>query len=1032
MKYITNIILILSLVLFQAGALQAQKATLIDVQAIIQDSNGSPVPDAVINAQEGRFYAKSDKAGAFTLRCAPDAILFIEAKGFKSSVVPAGAVPKKIILEKTPFMMSEKDAVILPFGTLNKRQIVGAVSTIRTADFESFDATQSFSTALASRALGLFGGKDIRGIGYTVIVDGVKRGGSSTLETYSDMLNLQEIAEISILKDATSKALYGSHSEEGIILITTKRGEANKRRISVSAETGFGQPISMPKYMNSADYMGLYNEALANDGLAAKYDQTTIDNSRSGIDPYKYPNQNLYSSEFLKSYKPFGKVITEFSGGSSKNQYYLNIGFNKSGSLLNSGEGANANDNQLNIRANINVELNKWIKASVDAVSLIDFSNSPQYKTFDMGASVTPQFVTKDFWQFAAQSRPLDFTPLLPVGRIIAADGALVQASTRINNNFIPGGNSVYTQNMYGDLNLGGYVKGMNRITQINLGLDFDLNFILPKLKYKTYLSNDNYNTFQTYQSNDYAVYEPTFTPQDSITIKKIGVDNFAGSQGTQKNSFYRLFSWSNILSYQNTFNNIHALDVVAVMTIDSYKETGSFYKDKHANAGLRVNYMLRNKYVAEFDGALVGSSQFARGQRWGFAPVMGLAWIASEEGFLKSSSFLNYLKIKGTYGNTKTDIDAAFSTSNYSLSHDAFFQNTSFSYADGTSSNKLTKVVNIGNKDITWIERNELNLGAEVSMFKNSLSAEFNYFHSKRFNDISQLPNTYMQFLGGTTFLTYQNCGESVDQGFEFGANYEKKIGNFKYNVGLNMININPVLVKVDELNYGPGLEYRQKAGKASDAIWGYQAIGLFSDAQDILNSPVQKLGPVSPGDIKYRDINGDGIIDDNDQTVIGNSHARYNYVLSINLKYKNFELFTYLSAQTGKSTLYTGDYYWVYGDFKYPEFLTDRWAYDPVNAVDTRATATYPRLTSMSNSNNFQKSSYWLYSTDNVTIPVIQLTYTLPEGVSKKIFTRNMSVFCRATNILMVAANKDRMQLNIGSEPQMRNYSVGLKAQF
>ena len=1019
MKYITNIILILSLVLFQAGTLQAQKATLIDVQAIIQDSNGSPVPDAVINAQEGRFYAKTDKAGAFTLRCTPDAILFIEAKGFKSSAVPAGAVPKKITLEKTPFMLGEKDAVKLPFGTLNKRQIVGAVSTIRTADFESYDATQSFSTALASRALGLFGGKDIRGIGYTVIVDGVKRGGSSTLETYSDMLNLQEIAEISILKDATSKALYGSHAEEGIILITTKRGEANKRRITVSAETGFGQPISKPKFMNSADYMELYNEALVNDGLAAKYDQATIANSRSGIDPYKYPNQDFYSSEFLKSYKPFGKVITEFSGGNSKNQYYLNIGFNKSGSLLNIGEGAKANDNQINIRANINVELNKWIKASVDAVSLIDFYHNPNYQT-------------NGFWSAASSIRPLDFTPLLPVGRIIASDSALVQASTRINNNFILGGTSVYTQNMYGDLNLGGYVNGMNRITQVNLGLDFDLNFILPKLKYKAYLSNDNYNTFETYQSNDYAVYEPTFTQDDSITIKKIGVDNFVGSQGTQNTSFYRLFGWSNILSYQNTFNNIHALDVVAVMTIDSYKEKGVFYSDNHTNAGLRANYMFKNKYVAEFDGSLVGSKRFNKSHRWGFAPVMGLAWIASEEGFLKNSASLNYLKIKGSYGNTKTDIDAAFSTSAYYMYQNMFKKNTSFSYSDGAYSNSLTQIVNIGNPNITWIERNELNLGAEASMFNNSLFAEFNYFHSKRFNEISQLSNAYMQFLGGTTFLPYQNFGESVDQGFELGVNYEKKIGNFKYNVGLNMVNINPVLKKVDELNYGPGLEYRQKAGKASDAIWGYQAIGLFADAAEISSSPVQKFGPVSPGDIKYRDMNGDGIIDDNDQTVIGNSHARYNYVLSINLKYKNFELFTYLNAQTGKSSLYTGDYYWVYGQLKYPEYLADRWAYDPVNGVDTRATATYPRLSSMSSSNNLRNSSYWLYGSDYLSVPIVQLTYTLPEFIGKKLYTRNLSVFCRATNILMVAANKDKMQLNTGSEPQMRNYSIGLKAQF
>lgn len=1028
MKYITKIILIFSLILIQANKLDAQKTTLIDVQSIVQDINGNLVPDAVINAQEGRYYAKTDKAGAFKIRCNIDAILTIEAKGYKTINVPAGTLPKNIALEKMLFQMSESDAVTLPFGTLNKRQIVGAVSTIHPEDFEVYDATQNFSTALASRALGLFGGKDIRGIGYTVIVDGIKRGGSSTLETFSDMLNLQEIAEVSILKDAASKALYGSNADEGIILITTKRGQANKRRIAVSAESGIEDPISMPKFLNSADYMDLFNEALTNDGLAVKYDQTTIDNSRSGVDPYKYSNQNYYTSEFLKSYKSFGKVITEFSGGNSKNLYYLNIGYNRSGSLFKIGEGAKENNNQLNIRGNIDIEINKWIKASVDAASLINFYLSPNYKTFDLGASVNPRYVTDDFWEFAAKTRPVDFTPLLPIDRIVAANKDLFKTATRINNNYILGGNSIYTQNLYGDLNLGGYINGMSRITQVNMGLNFNLSFLIPKLKYKTYFTYDNYNTFESLQTNQYAVYEPTFTANDSISIKKIGVDNFVGSQSTQNRQFYRIYGLSNIISYQNTFNDIHTLDVVAVMTIDSYKEGGSIYSNKHANAGLRVNYMFRNKYVAEFDGSLVGSPRFDKNPRWAFAPVFGFAWIASEEKFLKGSSLINYLKIKGSYGNIKTIDDNL----TYFMYKDMYNRTGSFGYADGAYSNSRTQIFNIGNRNIAWIERNELNLGAEASMLNNSLFAEFNYFNSKRFNIISQLSNSYMQFLGGTTFLPYQNYGESVDQGFEFGINYEKRIGNFKYNVGLNLVNDNPILKKVDELNYGPGQEYRQKAGKAADAIWGYKAVGLFVDDADIQSSPAQTFGEVKPGDIKYSDINSDGIIDDDDITIIGHSHARYNYVLSINLSYKNFDLFTYLSAQTGKSSLYTSNYYWVYGELKYPEYLMNRWAYDPVNGVDTRASATYPRLSSKSSSNNLRNSSYWLYSQNNLSIPVIQLTYTLPEILNKKIFARSLSIFCRASDILMIATNKDKMQLNTNSEPQMRSYSIGVKAQF
>jgi TonB-linked SusC/RagA family outer membrane protein len=1020
MKYIATIILILAFVLFQTNRLEAQQeSTLIEVQSVVLDNDGNPIADAVINTQGGRYSAKTDNSGTFTLSCGSDAVLYIEAKGFKTSVIAALAVTQNVSLERMPIQMSENDAVELPFGTLYKRQVVGAVSTIRPVDFESYDATQYFPTALASRALGLFGGKNIRGRGYTIIVDGMKRGENNDLETYSNMLNLQEIAEISILKDATSRALYGSHAENGIILITTKRGEANKRKITVNAEAGMEDPVSMPKFMNSADYMELYNEALVNDGMAPKYDQTTISNSRSGMDIYKYPNQDFYTSEFIKSYKPFQRVITEFSGGDSKNRYYLNVGYSRSGSLLKIGEGADANNNQLNIRANTDIEINKWIRARLDANSLINFYNNPKYPS-------------GDFWSYASTMRPQAFSHLLPVSRVIQADNGIIEASTPVNNDYILGGSSIYTQNIYGDLNLGGYVNGIGRNVQFNLGLDFDLGFILPKLKFSTNLTYDNYNRSETFQSNLYAIYEPTFTPEDSISIKKIGVDNFVGSQGTQNTFFYRVYGWYNALSFKNTFNDIHVVDVLALMKIDSYTENDVFYSIKHANAGLRVNYMFNNKYVAEFDGSLVGSPRFDEGNRWGFAPVFGLAWITSEEEFLKNSSFLNYLKMKGSYGNIKTDIDAVFTNSAYYMYQDMFRKNGSFAYSDGSYRNSLTQVVNIGNPDLSWIERNELNLGAEASIFNNALTAEFNYFHSKGFNEISQLSNSYMQFLGGTTFLPYQNFGENVDEGFEFGFNFEKKNSNFKYIIGLNMVYNNPVLTKVDELDYGPGEEYRQRAGKAADAIWGLEAIGLFADQADITASPVQKFGAVYPGDIKYRDLNGDGMIDDADRTVIGNWRARYNYVLSLNLSYKNFNLYSYALAQTGGSGLYTNNYYWVYGDLKYPEYLKNRWAYDPANNVDTRATATYPRLSSKQNTNNFTNSSYWLYSNDFLSIPVIQLTYTLPEGVSKKIYTRNLSLFFRATNALMVAVNKDRMQLNTNSEPQTRSYSVGLKAQF
>ena len=714
MKYITKIILIFSFSLFHVNISEAQQKenSTIVVKSVVIDTNKNPIPDVIISVQNGRDYVRSDKKGGFSIDCHSNEILIIEAKGFRSLTIPVNLISQNITLEEAPFQLSENDIVRLPFGSLYKRQIVGAVSTLFTDDIDSYDATQNFSTALASRTLGLFGGKDIRGLGYTVIVDGMKRGGNTTLEIFSDMIDLEEIAEISILKDVSSRILFGSHADNGVILITTKRGIPNKNKISLFVETGLSDPISFPEYLNSADYMTLFNEALYNDGLPAKYDPTTIENSRNGTDIYKYPNQDFYSSEFLKSFKPFNKAIANFSGGNSKNRYYLNIGYTGTGSLLKIGEGANETDNQVNIRANLDSEINKWISVNIGASSIVNFYHSPEY-------------LSGNFWTYASSVRPMDLTHLLPIDRINSENNELVEGATKINNQYILGGNSIYTQNIYGDLYHGGYVDGMRRNVQLNIGLNFNLDFLIEKLKYQTYFTYDNFNRYQTYQSNQYAIYEPNFISGDSININKIGVDNFVGSQGTRNTFFYRLYGWSNVLSYNNIFNDIHSLNATAVTKIDSYKEGGFNYNDKHVNAGIRLNYMFKNKYVVEFNGSVVGSPRFGKEERWGFSPVLGLAWIASEEESLKNSSFLNYLKFKSTYGNIKTDIDDAFSVSNYYMYQDMYKQGGNFNYSDGTSANKLTQIFNIGNKNISWIERNELNIGVETSMFNNSLFTE-------------------------------------------------------------------------------------------------------------------------------------------------------------------------------------------------------------------------------------------------------------------------------------------------------------------
>lgn len=413
----------------------------------------------------------------------------------------------------------------------------------------------------------------------------------------------------------------------------------------------------------------------------------------------------------------------------------------------------------------------------------------------------------------------------------------------------------------------------------------------------------------------------------------------------------------------------------------------------------------------------------------------MGLAWIVSEEDFLKNSDRIDFLKLKASYGNTKTDYDDALA--DYYLYQNVYNVSGNFNYGDGIGQNGYL-AVQTGNPNISWIQRNELNAGVEVSLFKKTLFMEVNYFNSTRFDEIQKLTNTYPQFVGGSDFIAYENYAKRVQQGFEADIRFSKQLGDFHLGVDFNIIHLVPTRLLIDELDYGPGHEYRQRQGKDNDAIFGLVADGLYTQEEiDRINDPLDQtiakpaFGEVKAGDIKYVDQDGSKIIDENDIRQIGNSQPRFNYGLRLTLDYKDFSLFVFGMAETGYHRIMSNSYNWVYGEMKYPAYLVNRWAYDPSENIDTRAAATYPRLTTKSNTNNFRNSTFWLTERDYFSIPAIQLSYAVPQKLLKEILVKQCSVYARVDNLLIVSKDK-YATLNVGSSPQLRMYNIGIKAGF
>lgn len=1005
------------------------KEKIITVSATILDEEGKPITDAVINAQEGNYTVMSDKSGKFTIKTQASEEVRIEADGYETQLVNVLALKgENIVLKYGKSFTGKNDNVKLPFGELKENRITGAVTQVNTKKFEDIDAFLNYSSILNSEGFGLIGSKNIRGTGYTVVVDGLVRDGNSSVETFSDLINMSEIADITILKDVTSRLLYGALSDKGIICITTKKGNANEKRINIRYEGSMGTPIEYPHYLKAPDYMTLYNEALKNDGITIpKYTNDQIENTRSGINPILYPDQDYYNSTFLKSTKPQQRINAEFSGGNKIAQYYLNFGWYNTHSMQTMGEADLQATNRFNVRGNVNIRLNDFINVNLGTVALFNAYHGANYKS-------------KDFWSLSTSERVNAYPFLIPTDRIIAADQQIVEDARAqksvINNSYLLGGSSQFTQNIYGDLLLGGYSNSMDRNAEVNIGIDVNLGKFIDGLKYKTYLGYDNYNAYEVTQKNTYAVYEPTFTANDSISVKAIGTNNFVGSQSIGGVNFYNRLGWYNVLNYAKTFNELHDVDITAISMMSTYKQNNFLYTQKTSNFGLRANYMFNNKYVAELDGMLVGSPFLANKNQWGFSPAIGLGWIVSEESFFKKMKAIDYLKIKGSFGNTKTDnnillmLDPHMTQNNYNISG-------AYNYGDGSGQNNYMEI-QTGNPNLSWVERNEFNIGLETSLFKKSIAAEINYFQSTQFNEILPLINTYPQFMGGIPFVIFENYGKTTQNGFEAQLNYTHKIKDFRFNIGFNMIYVMPQTVVTDELNYGPGYEYRQQAGKASDAIWGLVAEGLYTQddidkIKDLSNKTIARptFGTVQAGDIKYSDLDNDGIIDDNDTKMIGNTQPRLNFALSLTIDYKNFSLFAYGTAETGFNKIQNNSYNWVYGEMKYPESIMNRWAYDPDNNIDTRATATYPRLTTKNNTNNFRSSTFWITKRDYFNIPAIQLSYTVPFEITRKLSLKQFTIYARAENMLTISKD-EYATLNVGSSPQLRMYNIGIKAGF
>lgn len=901
--------------------------------------------------------------------------------------------------------------VQVAFRSVDRNDLLGGVSVIDMKEM-SEKAYSNNSLGFVDNAVGGFNGNIWGNTEYLVIVDGMVRDANNVLP--------HEIDQITLLKGASAVVLYGPRAAKGVLSITTKRGEIGDLRINIHANSGFYTPKSFPKYLGSAEYMTLYNEARVNDGRTANYSQEDIYNHASGLNPYRYPNFDMYSSDFLKKAYNRSEAIAEVSGGSEKVKYYTTTGYYRESTLLKVGKTEDNYVSRFFVRGNVDMDLHKLIKAQADA-------NVTFYDSYS--ASV-------DWWGQAASLRPHLVSPFIPLSYIEGVDKNSL--NTVLNSSYIQdgkyffGGTQQNPTNPVADAYAAGDSKFVSRQFQFNTRFDVNLEPLLKGLYFRAKYGIDYASTYNQGYTSSYATFAPVwsnYNGKDVITsITQYGKDEKSGTENITNSAYRYTYNVSGQFDYQRTINADHNIFGMILANAWQTQQSGHYHRTTNVNLGFQASYNYRHKYYVDFSAATPYSTKLPEGNRFAFSPTLTLGWNLAKESFMENSIF-DDLMVTASAGiiNQDLDITASDNEDGYYL-YKAVVQSAGW-YAWGDNGGiSATEFQRSDNLDLTYVKRKEFTAGLRGSMWNRLINFDFNFFTSKMDGGLARnsslYPNYFAQ-VGYPTSSIMPFVNYNVDQrtGFDFSVYANKKVGEVDITLGVSGMYYKSTAKKRDEI---VGFDYLSTVGRPLNGYWGLQSEGFFQNQAEVDAAPTQRFGYVKPGDIRYKDQNNDGTIDDNDRVFLGRWDSPFMSGINLTLAWRDFTFYAMGNLYLGGHGMKDNSYYWVSGNGKYSEEVRNRWT------PETAATATYPRLTTTDAANNNRISDFWMYKNDRFNLSQVQLTYKMPFKVLKGTFIKGLSIFANANNLLTIAKERKALELNVGSAPQTRFYQLGFKGTF
>ena len=1003
----------------------AQTAT---VSGVVKDDTGEPVIGAGVLVKGTTLGTITDIDGHFSFRADDlNGVLVVSFVGMETQEIPMkGKGTFDIVLKSSNTLLEEVQVVA--YGAQKKVTLTGSISSVNTDELLKVP-TASIGNMLSGvlsgvssiQSSGQPGGDDpdvfIRGISTLntmnakplYLVDGVERS--------FFQIDPNEVENITILKDASSTAVFGVRGANGVIIVTTKRGKEGKAKINASFSYGIQTPTRMPEFVNSYDYATFLNEAYTNDGKDPKFTPEAVEAFRTHSNPIIYPDTDWMELLF-KSSAPQTQGNVNISGGTERVRYFISMGMlDQKGFFKNHDTryDANFNFNRYNYRANLDIDFTKTTLVAINMGGRVEKRNFPR-----SGDDIN-QLFRRIYWA----------TPFSGPGIV---DGKWIKG----NSQYLPVGLSDGLGNIYGR----GYGSKTTNVVNLDLALTQKLDFVTKGLQFKIKVAYNSGYDHTKERATSIESYQPWYRkdvtwmehpagsdPNEVVYIQdgEAGLISYAESFGKSRDWYAEAsFDWKRDFG-------LHHLSALAL-----YNQSKTYYPDSdypgipRGYVGLvgRVTYDYDNKYLIEGNVGYNGSENFAPGNRYGFFPAVSGGWVLTQEEFLKDNPVVNFLKIRASYGIVGNDRYHPYGTGfmdRFLYLPNSYFIGSGYQFGTGTSWSPGAYEKSFGNSGLSWEKSAKQNYGIDFSLFNQKLSGSIDYFYEKR-TDILAKAST--DPIIHAMSLPVLNLGIVSNKGVELNLKWNHNINSFRYWTNLNVSYAKNKIVYQDEVP--SEYTYTLKTGHPVGQPFGLKVRGFYYEGMEDVADHSYVL---KEGDVVYEDLNHDGKIDDNDKTAIGYpSYPLLNAGLTLGFEYKGFDFSMLWVGATKTSRVLEETFRKPLGE-TYDRSLmshqfTDRWT------PETAATAKLPRATIDGVKNNYRDSELWVKDASYLRLKNIEIGYNFRLPFMPKIGMEKMRVFMTGYNLLtfdkLKISDPESMSSGVPQYPVMRVINFGLNVSF